>query len=94
MIFFAFVINFEWFVPICYQHCRNNDDSVSLQPGMVITIEPALVEGHHAHATWSDGWSQCTVDGGLAAQFEHTILITDDGGPAEILTAWDSHDVI
>ena len=36
---------------------------------MVITIEPALVEGHHAHATWSDGWSQCTVDGGLAAQF-------------------------
>ena len=52
---------------------------------MVITIEPALVEGHHAHATWDDGWSKCTVDGGLSAQFEHTILITENG-PPDILT--------
>lgn len=53
---------------------------------MIITVEPALVEGHHAHATWSDGWSKCTVDGGLAAQFEHTILIRDGGKPPEILS--------
>ena len=52
---------------------------------MVITIEPALVEGHHAYTTWGDGWSKCTVDGGLSAQFEHTILIQEEGGP-EILT--------
>ena len=55
---------------------------------MVITIEPALVEGHHAYTTWGDGWSKCTVDGGLSAQFEHTILIVEEGGP-EILTMND-----
>jgi len=66
------------------KHVRNSDDSIKLQPGMVITIEPVLVEGHHAYAIWEDGWSKCTVDGGLGAQFEHTILITDDA--PEILT--------
>lgn len=68
------------------QHYRNNDDQITLQAGMVITIEPALVEGHHAYTTWGDGWSKCTVDGGLSAQFEHTILINEEGSP-EILTS-------
>ena len=52
---------------------------------MVITIEPALVEGHHAYATWEDGWSKCTVDGGLAAQFEHTICI-------KVQIKWNNHN--
>ena len=56
---------------------------------MVITIEPVLVEGHHAFAVWDDGWSNCTVDGGFGAQFEHTILITE--GAPEILTVVDSN---
>ena len=33
---------------------------------------------------WSDDWTAVTEDGSLSAQFEHTILITEDG--AEILT--------
>jgi methionyl aminopeptidase len=33
---------------------------------------------------WKDDWTAVTADGGLAAQYEHTILITPDG--AEILT--------
>ncbi len=57
-----------------------------LEAGMAITIEPLLVEGHGAHIVFEDGWQVVTVDGGLAAQFEHTILITESGQP-EILTA-------
>lgn len=33
---------------------------------------------------WADGWTAVTEDGSLSAQFEHTLIITDDG--AEILT--------
>lgn len=76
------------------QHYRNNKDVVDdirLQPGMVITIEPVLVEGHHAFATWDDGWTITTMDGGLAAQFEHTVLITDYG-PPEVLTLVEDGD--
>ena len=53
---------------------------------MIFTIEPCLVEGHHAFAIWADGRTACTVDGGMAAQFEHTVLITESG-PPETLTS-------
>ena len=36
---------------------------------------------------WDDGWTACAVDGGLSAQFEHTMLVTDNG--VEILTTYD-----
>jgi methionyl aminopeptidase len=38
--------------------------------------------------TLDDGWTAITNDGKLSAQFEHTILVTDDG--ADILTAFAS----
>lgn len=66
------------------KHFRNKDDII-IEEGMVLTIEPVLVEGHHAHSLWSDGWTTSTVDGGFACQFEHTVLIKESG-PAEILT--------
>jgi len=53
---------------------------------MVITIEPIFVEGHHAYVTWEDGWTCSTIDGGLAAQFKHTLLINEKG-PPDILTS-------
>lgn len=62
-----------------------NKDKLRLEPGMIITVEPLLVEGHHAYITWTDGWSTCTVDGGMAAQFKHMVLIKESG-PPEILT--------
>ena len=34
---------------------------------------------------WPDGWTICTADGGRSAQFEHTLLVTEDG--VELLTA-------
>jgi len=65
------------------KHFRNND-FLTLREGMIFTIEPMLVEGHHASTTWNDNWTVTTLDGGRAAQFEHTILITANGH--EILT--------
>jgi methionyl aminopeptidase len=51
---------------------------------MIFTIEPMLVEGIGDCFEWDDQWTVATVDGGMAAQFEHTVLITDSG--VEILT--------
>ena len=58
-----------------------------LSAGMTIAIEPMATLGAHAITVDQDGWTIRTRDGGLAAHFEHTILITDDG--YEILTSWD-----
>lgn len=43
-----------------------------------------LTQGPEECFEWDDNWTVSTVDGGLSAQFEHTVLITDDG--VEILT--------
>jgi methionyl aminopeptidase len=53
-------------------------------PGMTFTIEPMITMGTWEHRIWSDGWTAVTADGKRTAQFEHTVLVTDDG--AEILT--------
>lgn len=55
-----------------------------LKEGMVITIEPMLNTGTYRSKIDSDGWTARTLDGGLSAQYEHTIAITADG--PEILT--------
>jgi methionyl aminopeptidase len=57
---------------------------VMLMPGDTIAIEPMATLGGHAIKTDDDGWTISTRDGSLAAHFEHTVLITEDG--AEILT--------
>ena len=49
---------------------------------MVLTIEPMLNTGKYHSKIDQDGWTARTVDGGLSAQYEHTIAITEDGpGP-------------
>ena len=53
-------------------------------PGMIFTIEPMITEGSAECTEWSDNWTVATLDGGRAAQFEHTVLITEEG--VEILT--------
>jgi len=50
-----------------------------LEPGLVIAIEPMVVAGHWKIEDGKDGFSFVTKDGGLAAQFEHTVAITKDG---------------
>src|SRR5690606_26134505 len=55
-----------------------------LRPGDTIAIEPMASLGKERIVTESDNWTISTRDGSLAAHFEHTVLIREDG--AEILT--------
>ena len=57
---------------------------VLLKPGDTIAIEPMATLGGESIVTLDDDWTIATRDGSLAAHFEHTVLITEDG--AEILT--------
>jgi methionyl aminopeptidase len=57
---------------------------VELVAGMVLAFEPMFTLGREEVRLDPDGWTVRTVDGSRAAQFEHTILITD--GPAEVIT--------
>lgn len=57
---------------------------VLLTPGDTIAIEPLTTLGGERIKTDDDGWTLMTADGSLAAQFEHTVLILEDG--VEILT--------
>jgi len=50
-----------------------------LQEGLVITIEPILVEGSPRVVIDPDGWTVRTADGGWAAQFEHTVMVGPRG---------------
>jgi methionyl aminopeptidase len=50
-----------------------------LKPGMVLAIEPMVTMGSWEVRVLDDGWTAVTRDGSLAAHFEHTIAITDDG---------------
>jgi len=56
-----------------------------LQAGMTIAIEPMATLGDYKVSIDRDNWTIRTVDGSLAAHFEHTVLITENG--YEILTA-------
>lgn len=64
-------------------HFRNNERGCMIL-GQTFTIEPMLTMGSTRSVIWDDNWTAVTEDGSLSAQFEHTILITENG--AEILT--------
>lgn len=67
-------------------HYRNKL-AIPLVPGMTFTIEPMINEGvREAVIDPIDRWTARTQDGKASAQFEHTLLITEDG--VEILTPW------
>ncbi|HVB63102.1 MAG TPA: type I methionyl aminopeptidase [Nitrolancea sp.] len=59
-----------------------------LRPGMTIAVEPMFTTGDPSTMVLEDGWTVVTVDGGLAAHYEHTVLITN--GEPELLTKWES----
>lgn len=54
-------------------------DKIKMQPGMVFTIEPMINTGTYDYKILDDGWTAITADGGLSAQWEHTLGITEDG---------------
>lgn len=55
-----------------------------LVPGLVLAIEPMIVLGSPRVRELTDHWTVATIDGSVAAHFEHTVAITDDG--IEVLT--------
>ncbi len=55
-----------------------------IRPGMTFTIEPMITLGSGDWYMWDDGWTVLTADGSRCAQFEHTLVVTDNG--AEVLT--------
>ncbi|MGN1230836.1 MAG: type I methionyl aminopeptidase [Anaerotignum sp.] len=66
-------------------HVGKKGTGMLLVPGMVFTIEPMVNEGEeNFFQDEENGWTIYTEDGSLSAQWEYTILVTEDG--AEVLT--------
>ncbi|SFG36399.1 type I methionyl aminopeptidase [Corynebacterium spheniscorum] len=58
-----------------------------LEPGMTLTIEPMINLGELPYTIWKNGWTVQNNDFKFSAQFEHTLVITEDGN--EVLTLPD-----
>lgn len=67
-------------------HYGQAGSGMRLEKGMTFTVEPMLNAGKPQTRLLPDGWTVVTRDHSLSAQWEHTIVVTDDGH--EILTPW------
>ena len=65
-------------------HYGRAGEGLVLKAGMTFTIEPMINEGQRHTKVLPDGWTVVTKDRKLSAQWEHTVVVTDDG--VEILT--------
>jgi len=65
-------------------HYGEAGTGIILEPGMIFTIEPMINAGKRQVKLLNDKWTVVTKDRSLSAQWEHTILVTDDGH--EVLT--------
>jgi methionyl aminopeptidase len=65
-------------------HFGKPGTGLALEPGMIFTIEPMLNAGRRHVKLMPDNWTVVTKDHSLSAQWEHTILVTDNGH--EVLT--------
>ncbi|GFG38523.1 hypothetical protein Cfor_01193 [Coptotermes formosanus] len=66
-------------------HYAKNKAVGVMKPGHCFTIEPMISQGSWRDEMWPDKWTAVTVDGLLSAQFEHTLLVTENG--CDILTS-------
>jgi methionyl aminopeptidase len=80
-------VGFEFHEAPQVPHYGDRGDGIVLVPGMVFTIEPMINLGKADLRVLKDKWTAITLDGSLSAQFEQTILVTDDG--FESLTPYD-----
>ena len=80
-------VGFEFHEPPQILHFGQKGDGFLLLPGMVFTIEPMINIGARFLRILEDKWTAVTNDGRLSAQFEQTILVTEDG--YESLTPFD-----
>ncbi|MBS2534123.1 type I methionyl aminopeptidase [Catenulispora sp. NF23] len=65
-------------------HYDDPYSTLVMQPGMTFTIEPMLTLGTADYEMWADKWTAVTRDRKRTAQFEHTMVVTNDG--VEVLT--------
>jgi methionyl aminopeptidase len=65
-------------------HYGRPGQGIRLQAGMTFTVEPMINAGKRDIRALADGWTIVTADHSLSAQWEHTVLVTDDG--FEVLT--------
>nr|WP_042446043.1 type I methionyl aminopeptidase [Streptacidiphilus jiangxiensis] len=77
-------INTSFHSGLIIPHYDSEFATTVMQPGMTFTIEPMLTLGDYRHDIWADGWTVVTKDRKRTAQFEHTLVVTEDG--SEILT--------
>ncbi len=70
--------------PSVFNYRTRDMPNVKLRAGMTLAIEPILNAGSKHTKTLRDKWTVVTLDRALSAQWEHTVLVTDDG--YEILT--------
>ena len=82
--FCGHAIGREFHGALSIPHYEERSMSLPLEPGMTFTIEPMITMGSYRERIWSDGWTAVTSDGLRTAQFEHTLVVTDDG--ADVLT--------
>jgi methionyl aminopeptidase len=61
-----------------------------LEPGMVLAIEPMVNAGGPEIRMGDDGWAVYSADGSLAAHFEFTVAVTEEG--PRVLTPWHGED--
>ena len=71
-------------------HYGIKNTGMKLEEGMTFTIEPMINAGKHKTKLLADGWTVVTQDRSLSAQWEHTILVTNNG--YEILTIRDEEN--
>lgn len=74
-------------------HYGTPGTGVKLQAGMCFTIEPMVNAGKRQIKVLPDGWTVVTRDRSLSAQWEHTILVTDDGYEVLTLRTGESADI-
>ena len=72
-------VGFDFHEPPQVPHHGNRGEGIKLVPGMVFTIEPMINLGTKNLKILDDGWTAVTLDGALSAQFEQTILVTEEG---------------
>jgi methionyl aminopeptidase len=80
-------VGFDFHEPPQVPHFGRKRDGLVLIPGMVFTIEPMINLGRKELRILEDEWTAVTRDGSLSAQFEQTVLVTENG--CESLTPWE-----
>jgi methionyl aminopeptidase len=80
-------VGFEFHESPQVPHFGQKGQGIQLIPGMVFTVEPMINLGNKELRILEDNWTAVTKDGSLSAQFEQTVVVTNNG--YESLTPYD-----